>query len=184
MLIAKKTYTMAEFEAIDRLPENADKILELIDGEIVEKMASNPYSSLIASRINRHMGAFAEDNNLGYVTGEAGGYHISEKNMFAPDVAFISKERQPELPYEGFNPIPPDLAVEVVSPTDSYKDVAKKVRTYLQNGTRIVWVFEPETETVTVHTSDGQYTVDIDGELDGGNVLPGFKLPLKKIFTK
>jgi Uma2 family endonuclease len=184
MLIEKQTYTFAEFEAIDRLPQNADKILELIDGEIIEKMASNPYSSAISARIIRHMGGFVEDNDLGYVTGEAGGYHISDKNMFAPDVAFISKQRQPELPREGFNPIPPDLAVEVVSPTDSYKDVAKKVRTYLKNGTRMVWVFEPETETVTVHTPDGQYTLDIDGTLDGGDVLPGFKLPLRSIFKK
>jgi len=184
MLIEKQTYTMAEFEAIDRLPQNADKILELIDGEIVEKMASNPYSSLLASKINFYFMAHVMEHDLGYVTGEAGGYHISDKNMFAPDVAFISKERQPELPREGFNPIAPDLAVEVVSPTDSYKDVAKKVRTYLQNGTRMVWVFEPETETVTVHTPDGQYTLDIDGTLDGGDVLPGFKLPLKKIFSK
>ncbi len=92
MLIERQTYTLAEFEAIDRLPRNADKILELINAESVEKMASNPYASLIASRINRYMGGFAEDNNLGYVTGEAGGYYISGRNMFAPDVAYISVE--------------------------------------------------------------------------------------------
>jgi Uma2 family endonuclease len=184
MLIEKQTYTLAEFEAIDRLPQNADKVLELIDGEIVEKTAAPPFYSATASRISRYLLGFIDEYHLGYVTGEAGGYHVSDRNMFAPDVAFISKERQPDLPREGFNPIAPDLAVEVVSPTDSYKDVAKKVRTYLQNGTRMVWVFEPETETVTVHTPDGQYVVDIDGTLDGGDVLPGFKLPLKKVFGK
>jgi len=184
MLIEKQTYTLAEFEAIDNLPQNAEKILELVDGEIVEKMPSNPRSSRVSVKVSRYLDIFVEENDLGYVTGEAGGYHISDRNMFAPDVAFISKERQPELPEKGYNPIPPDLAVEVISPTDSYADVAKKIRTYLQNGTRMVWVFEPETETVTVHTPDGQYTLDIEGTLDGGDVLPGFKLPIKKVFSK
>lgn len=184
MLIEKQTYTLTEFEAIDSLPQNADKILELINGEIVEKMPSNPYVSLIASKINFYFMGYVLEHDLGYVTGEAGGYHVSDRDMFAPDVAFISKERQPEFPETGYNPVPPDLAVEVVSPSDSYKDVAKKVRTYLQNDTRMVLVFEPETETVTVHTSDGQYTLDINGTFDGGDVLPGFKLPLNKIFGK
>ncbi len=184
MLIEKQIYTLAEFEAIDSLPQNASKILELINGEIDEKMPSNPRSSRVSVRVARYLDIFVEENDLGYVTGEAGGYHVSDRDMFAPDVAFISKERQPELPETGYNPVPPDLAVEVVSPTDSYKDVAKKVRTYLQNDTRMVLVFEPETETVTVHTPDGQYTLDIEGTFDGGDVLPGFKLPLNKIFGK
>lgn len=183
MLVEHKTYTQTEFATIANLPENANKILELIDGEIVEKMASNPLSSRISVRISRHMDIFAEDNDLGYVTGEAGGYIISPKDMFAPDVAFISKARQAQLPYHGFNPIPPDLAVEVVSPSDSYVDIAKKVRTYLRYGTRLVRVVEPETQTVTVHAADGSVTVvDIDGVLDGGEVLPGFKLPVRSIF--
>ncbi len=102
MLIEKwQTYTLAEFGAIDRLPQNADKILELINGEIVEKMPSNPYCSFISARIIRYLGGFVDDNDLGYVTGEAGGYYISERNMFAPDVAYISKERQPEFPARG-----------------------------------------------------------------------------------
>jgi Uma2 family endonuclease len=183
MLVEHKTYTQAEFAAISNLPENTHKILELIDGEIVEKMASNPYSSRISVRISRHMDIFTEEHDLGYVTGEAGGYIISPKDTFAPDVAFISKTRQAQLPYNGFNPIPPDLAVEVVSPGDSYVEIAKKIRPYLRYGTCLIWVVESETRTVTVHAADGSVTVvDIDGELDGGEVLPGFKLPVRSIF--
>lgn len=183
MLIKHKTYTQTEFEAIAHLPENADKILELIDGEIIEKMASNPYCSAVASKINFFFMLHLNQHDLGYVTGEAGGYRISPQDTFAPDVAFISKIRQPTLPYPGFNPIPPDLAVEVVSPSDSYVEVARKVRNYLRYGTRLVWVVEPETQTVTVHALDGsQTTLNIDGVLDGGEVLPGFRLPIRNIF--
>ncbi|MEZ4669893.1 MAG: Uma2 family endonuclease [Anaerolineae bacterium] len=179
----RRIYSQSEFETISNLPENADKILELVDGEINEKVASNPYCSAVASKINFFFMSYINQNNIGYVTGEAGGYRISPKDTFAPDVAYISKLRQPNLPYHGFNPIPPDLAVEVVSPSDSYVEVAKKVRTYLRYGTHLVWVVEPETQTVTIYALDGsQTTLDIDGELDGGEVLPGFKLPVRSIF--
>ncbi|MCA0455044.1 MAG: Uma2 family endonuclease [Chloroflexi bacterium] len=174
--------TITVFEKFCQLPENSERYFELIDGEIVEKLMAYPYYSEKAARISRYILGFVDEHSLGYVTGELAGYRISEQNAFMPDVAFISKERQPEFPETGYNPVPPDLAVEVVSPTDSYKDVAKKVRTYLQNDTRMVLVFEPETETVTVHTLDGQYTLDINDTFDGGDVLPGFKLPLNKIF--
>ena len=182
MVVQKKTYTLAEFEAICELPENRDRILELIEGEIVEKMPTNPYCSVLAARIVQYMGMFVDEHDLGYVTGADGGYNISEENSFAPDVGFISKTRQPELPHRGYNPIPPDLAVEVISPTDSYSDVSKKVAAYLRSGTQIVWVFDPETELVVVHTPDGSKTLGKDDTLGGGDVLPGFTLPINKIF--
>lgn len=182
MVVQKKTYTLAEFEAISELPENRDRILELIEGEIVEKMPTNPYCSVIAVRVVQYMGIFVDEHDLGYVTGADGGYNISDENSFAPDVAFISKTRQPELPRRGYNPIPPDLAVEVISPSDSYTDVSKKVATYLRNGTQMVWVFDPGTELVAVHTSDGAKTLGKDDVLEGGDVLPGFRLPVSKIF--
>lgn len=184
MLAERQRYTTAEFEAIVNLPENADKILELIDGEIVEKVASNPYSSRVSVRISRFVDTFAEAHDLGHVTGEAGGYRISDRDTFAPDVAFISKARQPSLPRRGFNPIPPDLAVEVISPSDSFSDVVKKVRTYLRYGTRLVWVVDPVEQIVMVYTPTDTFTVSIDGELDGGEVLPGFKLQVRCIFPE
>lgn len=185
MAVEKQLITTDEFERIANLPENADKTLELINGEIIEKMPSNPRSSAIAILIARKVGDFVDDHDLGHVTGEAGRYIISETNTFAPDVAFISKERQPVLPYEeGYNPIPPDLAIEVISPSDSYSEVATKVAAYLRNGTRLVWVFDPENETATVHSPNRVRVLKIDDALDSGDVLPGFKLALKDIFKR
>lgn len=182
MAVQKQRYTPAEFDKVLNLPENADRILELIDGEIAEKMPSNPYSSAVAARINRFIGQFVDDHDLGYVTGEAGGYIISDENYFAPDVAFISKTRQPALPQQGYNPIPPDLAVEVISPTDSYSDVAQKVTTYLRHGTTAVWVVDAQTRTVAVHLATGAKILTEDDTIEGGDVLPGFTLAVGRIF--
>lgn len=106
MAVEKLTYTVAQFQEFESLRENVDRILELIDGEIVEKMPSFT-PSRIASRIARFLGNFADEHQLGYVTGEAGGYVMSEGNVFNPDVGYISKERLPEKP-EREAPVPPE----------------------------------------------------------------------------
>jgi Uma2 family endonuclease len=172
--------TVEDFDALAALPQNADMLLEYVGGEIVVA-PPNPYSSHIASRVNRRLAAFVEDNDLGFVTGEAGGYMISGER-YAPDVAYISKERQPELAREGYNPNPPQLAIEIVSPSDSEQKLRIKLANYLAAGT-LVWVIHPAIATVEVYTP-GQ-TVRILGTedtLDAGDVLPGFTLKISDIF--
>ena len=83
-----------------------------------------------------------------------------------------------------FIPFAPDLAVEVVSPPDTADEIQRKVENYMKYGTRILWVAYSKTKSVAVHTPQGSTIVDIDGTLDGGDVLPGFKLELKKVFGK
>jgi Uma2 family endonuclease len=78
----------------------------------------------------------------------------------------------------------PDLAVEVVSPNDSDKDIARKVREYLQYGTRMVVVVYPDSRKVAVHSPTGRQTLTEDGTLDGGDVLPGLKLAVRDIFSR
>lgn len=181
-MLIQHRLTVEEFDALALLPENADKVLEFIGGEIVE-VPSNPYSSKLAMRTGRFIGAFVDDNDLGHVTGEAGGYWVSGER-YAPDVAFISKARQPELVHEGYNPNAPDLAVEIVSPTDSERKLRTKVTNYLAAGT-LVWVIYPESKEVEVYAPGKPMQLfNVDGILDGGHVLPGFKLAVKDIFPE
>ncbi len=182
MAVHKPVYTAEQFEKIANLPENAEKILELIAGEMYE-VPSHPRSSNVGSRFSYFIQDYLMERDIGYVTGEAGGYIISEEDRFAPDVAFISRERQPELPEQGYNPIAPDLAVEVVSPSDDMARLMYKKDRYLANGTRLVWIVYLKRREVEVY-APGQpmRIVGIDGILDGGDVLPGFKLPLRSIF--
>lgn len=180
MAVQRKLHTVEEFDTLVALPENAERRFELVGGAIVE-VPSNPYSSYIAARISRRLTAFVEDHGLGYVTGEGGGYVVSGER-YAPDVAFISRARQPELVREGYNPLPPELAIEVVSPSDSEKNLRIKLVNYLAAGTQ-VWVIYPDTREVEVYIP-GQPAriIDQSGSLDGGTVLPGFRLDVRDIF--
>ncbi len=182
MAIRQKIYTAKEFWEFVNSPENQGKRFERIQGGIVEMSPSNPYSSAVANLIAHYITAYVLERKTGYVTGEQGGYDLPGENTYAPDVGYISKERQAELPRTGFNPIPPDLAVEVVSPGNTANEVQQKTQDYLNAGTRIVWVVYPDLQSVTVHTPEGAKTLEINDTLDGGEVLPGFKLPVKNIF--
>jgi Uma2 family endonuclease len=128
MVIQKRTYTYKEFVEFQDLPENADRIFELIEGEMVEKMPSF-MPSKIGMRIGRLVGNFVDENEIGYVTGADGGYVLSDEDTFNPDVAYISKHL-PEIPRREVIG-PPDCAVEVKSlPIRSAKCGAKQRNTW------------------------------------------------------
>lgn len=174
--------TDVQFDQFVELHENRDKLFEYIGGEAVE-VPSNPYASYIGGRVFRPVSNFVEEHGLGYVTGEAGGYLVSGEK-YAPDVAYISKLRQPELARQGYNPNPPDLAVEVDFPStyQSQRDLRIKVANYLAAGT-LVWVVLPDVKAVEVYAPGQPIKLfGVEDVLDGGAVLPGFTLPVKEIF--
>lgn len=182
MAVLTRQYTVEEFDQFVDLPENADKLFEYIGGEIVE-VPSNPFASKVAGVIFGELYIFLKGKDWGHLTGEAGGYQVSGER-YAPDVAFISKTRQPQLATEGYNPNPPDLAVEVDFPS-TYKtqeELRIKVTNYLAAGT-VVWIVRPEIKVVEIHRPGQPFQrVSLEGTLDGGDVLPGFALPVKEIF--
>ncbi len=174
------TSSTTAFEAFVKRPENTDRRFELINGEIIE-VPSNAYSSKIAIAIAFALYGFVRANRLGHVTGEQAGYVIGNQ-VFAPDVAFITSQRLPELPTEGFTPIAPDLAVEVISPTDVQADIRRKLGFYAAANV-LVWLVYPARRLVEVYAPDAPVMlVTLDEALDGGTVLPGFTLPLREIF--
>jgi Uma2 family endonuclease len=174
-------YTVEEFDRLIQDPPNADRLLEYIGGEIVE-VVSNNYSSLVAGNVLFSIKLYLRESGMqGYVTGEAGGYQVAGER-YIPDVGFISKARQPEPSHDAYNPNPPELAVEVLSPTDKPNEMTIKVINYLSAGTT-VWVIDPENKRAAIYTPGPKVRrVGMDGVLDGGDVLPGFKLTLTEIF--
>ena len=173
--------TVDEFKTLASLPDNAEKKLEYVGGEIIEE-APNSYSSLISANLLFLIKLFLREHGvLAYVTGEAAGYMVAGE-CYMPDVGVISKTRMPDPPHETWIPLPPDLAVEVLSPTDRPKDVSVKVVNYLSAGTT-VWIVDPESKAVKICTPGQKVkTVNIDGVLDVGEVLPGFTAAVKDIF--
>jgi Uma2 family endonuclease len=184
MVAREKFHTAEEFEQFIARPGNADKLFEWINGEIVEKMPSNPYASEVAQLISFFIRLFLRQHGIaGHVTEGQGGYRVAGSRQ-APDVAYISQERQPELARKGYNPNPPELAVEVESPVsaESERRLRAKLFNYLAAGT-ITWVVYPDTKEVEVYVPDQTMRLlGIDDTLDGGNVLPEFTLAVKEIF--
>jgi Uma2 family endonuclease len=182
MLVQQTNVSVEEFERIVMLPENAERLLELIDGEISE-VVSNSISSIIAAYICGVIVVFVRQSKLGYVSGADGGYQIGNER-YIPDCAFISKTKLSKPTTESYVSIPPDLAVEVLSPSNTPDEMTIKVDNYLRAGV-VVWVVSPEAQRVVVHRPDAPpKTYNIDETLDGGNVLPGFTLPVRDIFAE
>lgn len=184
MVIQTPGMSLEEFDDFIARPENENRLFELINGEIIEKMPSNAFASKIAGLILYFIQHFIRENRLdGHVTEGQGGFIIAGQRI-APDVAYISAERQPQLADEGYNPNPPELAVEVEHPTSekSERRLRRKLSAYMTAGT-ILWVVYPSTKEVEVYIP-GQpvQVIGIDGKLNGADILPGFTLPLKDIF--
>jgi Uma2 family endonuclease len=170
-----------DFDRLVGLPENTDRQLEYIGGRIVE-VVSNNLSSKIAGGILGELYLFLKRNPLGYLTGADGGYMVVGER-YIPDVAFISKSKQPAPSREAYNPNPPDLAVEVLSPSNDAGDIRIKVANYVLTGTQ-VWVVWPDEKQIEVYVPGQPVTVlSIGDSLDGGDVLPGFTLRVNDVFA-
>ena len=162
------------------------RICELIDGVLVEKtMGYN--ESLIAVRIIHLIMSFLETHDLGIVLGEAGTLRILPRQVRVPDVCFISWERFPnrQLPPEPIPALAPDLAIEVLSAGNTEQEMQRKLRDYFTAGVRLVWYVDPRTRSAKSYTSESQFVAVGETEsLSGGDVLPGFELPLRALFEK
>lgn len=162
------------------------KYSELVRGvmEVHEPSSFDP--SAVASRIMTTVGSYVFSHELGEVTGEAGGYILARNpdTVRAPDIAFVRRERLSEENLTpGFFAGAPDLAIEVISPSDNRKRLLAKVEEYLAAGTSLVWVFDMWARTVTVYRpSEPPFVVRDGGSVDGGAVIPGFRLELATIW--
>jgi len=184
MVIREQKMSLDEYRAVTELPENRDRHLEWIDGEIVEKMGSFT-PSRIAALISFLLNSFVLPRAIGCVTGADGSYLMSpDGQMFIPDVGYISRARLPQAPAREV-PLPPDLAVEVKSPTDRVRDLRKKAEQYLAHGTAMVWLVLPEANQVEVYIPDDDVRVfGLDDTISGGAVLPDFTLSVRAIFSE
>ena len=159
---------------------------ELSRGELVPMTPAGIRHLAVASKLDRLLGSYVEQKGLGLV-GPEGGFYLRRNPdiVRAPDVAFISKARLEKggIP-EKFADFPPDLAVEVLSPDDTATEVQKKIEEYLAGGVPLIWIVDPAIQSVTVYRSLQDVKVlTPDQELDGGDVIPGFRVKVAEIFT-
>lgn len=159
---------------------------ELIRGELRTMTPAGHPHGRTAMRVGWPLAQYVEENGLGAVYAAETGFILSRDpdTVRAPDVAFIRRERVEEVgDAAGFWPGAPDLAVEVVSPGDAYAEVEGKVAEWLRAGSLMVVVVDPSNQTVRVHRAPTEATtLAEDGEIDGDDVVPGWRLPVRNLF--
>jgi Uma2 family endonuclease len=162
------------------------RLCELVDGVLVEK-AMGFYESLLAAVLIRLLGNFVHAHRLGVVPGADGTVRLMPGRVRIPDVAFFSWRHFPnrKLPRRPIPDLAPDLAVEVISENNTAAEMERKLQEYFTAGVQLVWYVYPETRTVQVYTSPTDvHLLGEDETLDGGTVLPGFRLSIREWFAE
>jgi Uma2 family endonuclease len=182
--ILLKPITVAMIEALEA---EQGRFYELVDGELQEKEMATPLHGKIASRLNIFIGGFVLKGGIGQTYDSSASYVLrgtSEKPelIYLPDFSFVAQERVQDKD-RGFFLGAPDLAVEVISPSERPAAIARKLRNYLAHGVKQVWHVYPDKRQVIIHMPDGSsQTYEGDSVISNIDFLPGFELSLSDIF--
>ncbi len=161
---------------------------ELVKGELIRMSPTGQEHGVLTINLTLPLGTYVKANKLGVVCAAETGFKLEQDpdTVRAPDIAFISQARYAKVGrtakyWDGA----PDLAVEVLSPSDTPRKVERKVADWLQAGAQSVWVVNPKRRTVTVYSSQFETVILTEhDELDGGDVVPGFQLTVAEIFAE
>jgi Uma2 family endonuclease len=159
---------------------------ELVDGVLIEKALGFP-ESVVTGGVLAEVANFVRRHELGIVTGPGGPVRLSRGLVRIPDVAFFAWAKLPghTIPARPIPALVPDLAVEVLSAGNTRGEMERKLREYFLAGVRLVWLIDPAKRNARAYTDPGtSRRVGEAGTLDGGDVLPGFALPLRELFAR
>ncbi len=179
---------LAVEDDVVRINDHEDRLCELVDGVLVEK-AVGAHESMIASLIISILVIHVKKGNLGIVCGEGGTIRLFPGMVRIPDAMFVSWDRLPGRRPLGPDdpPIPdiaPDLAIEILSKSNTRKEMDDKLRDYFKAGVRLVWYIDPRKKTVKAYMNENHFeTFGIDQTLTGGDVLPGLEIRLASLFA-
>ena len=169
-------------EELEQLPDDGYRYT-LIRGVLYRMPPPKPCHGRITTTVAGYLRSFVAEHRLGIVSSNSGFVLARDPDvLLGPDVAFVRADRLP--PDEDRYPdLAPDLAVEILSPSNTGPDVEDKIREYLAAGVPLIWLVDPRRRTVRVRAADGtDHLLTEADELDGGDVLPGFRLPVARLF--
>ena len=187
MAIQERIITVERFQDLVDAREYQDRVIELVEGALVDMPKPTAGHGEVVSWLNIRIGSYIVENRLGRVCSGDAGFVLARNpdggdTVRGLDFAFIANDKAAgPLDFTWYES-GPDLAVEVISPSNKTADTHLKVQQLLNAGTRLVWLVYPETRTVTAHTPAGATTLNENDTLSGGDVLPGFQLPVSDIF--
>jgi len=154
---------------------------EYVKGELIPVQSTSAEHSDISMNLISPLNSYLRENQLGRVYIPDTGFRVGER-VLMPDIAFVATERLPTDRSKAFS-IPPDLTVEVVSPTDVSRQIEEKAFAYLEAGTQLVWVIKPASKTVTVYRSEADITLLTRNDtLTGEQVIEGFSCQVAELF--
>ena len=154
---------------------------EYIKGELIPVPPTSLEHGNITTNLFLPLGLYVRENDLGSVYMPDTGFRVGER-VLMPDIAFLTSARIPD-DLSKASPVPPDLAIEVVSPTDVSRQIEEKVFAYLEAGTQLVWVLKPISKTVTIYRSETDITLLTRNDtLTGENVVEGFSCQVAELF--
>lgn len=182
MVVQPKLYTVDEFEQFMALPENRERRFELVNGRIVERDRPE-VRGVIAGNVVTEIGRYLHENEIGRVAVRVHCRPTDDPyNDRLPDVSFVAGNK----PVERKSPVNylPDLCVEIHTPDDSLKMMSERAVFYLANGAGMVWLIYPQQRIVEAMTANERELLTENDTLNGGDVLPGFEVPVKKIFRR
>jgi Uma2 family endonuclease len=178
--------TATERDVERQLDGRRKRLCELVSGVLLEKdMATR--EARIGGIIFQRLQNYLDENDLGIAIPADGPLRIFPGLVYIPDVSFIGDEQLPDgdLPDDPVASVYPDLAVEVKSRGNTAREIERKIRDYFRAGTKLVWIIDPAKQVADVYASPSRRKrLAKEGVLDGGDLLPGFKLPLRSLFAK
>ena len=160
------------------------KTAELVRGVLIVREPPGTSHGANSNELAYRLTDFVKRHGLGRVFAQDTGFKIARDpdTVRAPDVAFVARDRLTQIPEEGYAELAPDLVVEILSPGDRPGEILDKVGQWLSAGVRLVWVLDPSRLNARIYRADGTVsTVGPDDDLDGEDVLPGFRCPLSDI---
>ncbi|GIL14190.1 MAG: hypothetical protein BroJett038_29100 [Chloroflexota bacterium] len=184
MVVRQKLYTVEEFEQFIAQAENADRLFELVEGEIVEKVPTEQHGVIVVN-ISTELKLYIRQTGKGRVAVEVR-HQLpgDEHNSRLPDIAYYADSSRPVVE-QGAVAQMPDLCVEVQSPDDTPKAMRDKAAYYLANGARLVWLVYPKKRLVEALYPDGEFDIFSNGAtVSGGELLPGFGLAVHAVFEE
>lgn len=167
------------------LDKPGNSLCELIDGVLVEKPVG-AHESFLGLYLGHLIVAFVQKHDLGVVLGADGLFWVNDEQLRAPDITFFPWSSFPneEIPDVTWWSVPPGLCVEVLSPSNTAKEIDRKLQEVFHAGCRLAWVIDPEDKTARIYTSAKKFKkLDARGTLSGGKVLPGFEVSLAELFA-
>jgi Uma2 family endonuclease len=169
---------------LELLPDDDSVQIELDEGEVITMAPAGEEHSGIEAELVSRLHLFAKQNGLGKVYPGDVGFRLNDGTVRSPDVSFVRKSRVADLQSKGFAKGGPDLAVEIVSPNDSFRQLTRKIRQYFQAGCHTVWVVHPDRKEVEVFEATGaDCTLTASENLEAPELLPGFSILIADLFS-